>query len=81
MIIIGSILGFMYFLYELESPSMGGVIFRSNSEGVKEISWGSIGDILLAPFRYLNFWTNYELYTINWIIMTLVGGLIGRVIG
>jgi uncharacterized membrane protein YpjA len=77
----GSILGFIYFLFELESPSMGGVIFRPNSDGIREISWSSIWNIMIAPFKYLNFWTNYELYSINWIIMILIGGLIGGLIG
>jgi len=41
MIIIGGIIGFIYFLYELESPSMGGILFRLNSDGIKEFSFGS----------------------------------------
>ena len=77
---LGSILGFIYFLFELESPSMGGVLFRQNSDGNREISWSSIWNIMIAPFRYLNFWTNYELYSINWIIMILIFGLIGGLI-
>lgn len=77
MIIIGCILGFIYFLYELESPSMGGVLFRPNSDGIMELSLGSLWNILLAPFNYITFWTNYELYSINWIIMVLIGGFIG----
>ncbi len=76
-ILLGSIIGFIYFLYELESPSMGGVIFRPNSDGIIQISWDSILNILVAPFKYLHFWTNYELFSINWIIMTTLGGLIG----
>jgi hypothetical protein len=78
---LGSILGFIYFLFELESPSMGGVLFRQNSDGNREISWSSIWNIMIAPFRYLNFWTNYELYSINWIIMILIFGLIFGLIG
>ncbi len=77
MIIIGCILGFVYFLFELESPSMGGVLFRPNGDGIMEISFGSLWNILLAPFKYKTFWTNYELFSINWIIMVAIGGLIG----
>jgi hypothetical protein len=80
-ILLGCISGFIYFLYELESPSMGGVVFRPNSDGIRKISWSSILNIMIAPFRYINFWTNYELYSINWIIMILIGGVSGELLG
>ncbi len=78
--IIGGVLGFIFFISELESPSMGGVLFRPNGDGIKEISWGSIKSIMIAPFKYTEFWTNYELHSINWIIMVFTGGLIGSFI-
>ncbi len=77
MILGGSICGFVFFLYELESPSMGNVLFRINSDGIKEFSLESLLEILYAPFRYSYFWTNYKFYSINWIITTFIGGLIG----
>ncbi len=79
-VFFGLLSGFIYFLFELESPSMGGVIFRPNSDGIKVISWESIKSVMIAPFKYINFWTNYELYSINWIIMILIGGFIGILI-
>jgi hypothetical protein len=75
-IIIGFIIGFIYFLYELETPSMGGIIFRLNSHGNKYISFGSLYNILIAPFKYIYFWTNIELLSINWIITSIIGILI-----
>jgi hypothetical protein len=74
--IIGFILGFIYFLFELESPNMGGVLFRPNSDGIIVFSFESLINIMIAPFRYISFWTNYELYSINWIITTLIGGFL-----
>lgn len=72
-IIIGFIIGFTYFLYELESPSMGGVLFRINSSGNKYISFSSLFNILIAPFKYIQFWTNIKLLSINWIITCIIG--------
>ncbi len=74
--IFGFIIGFIIFLFELESPTMGGVLFRPNSDGIMVFSLGSLITIMIAPFKYLDFWTNYELITVNWIIMSLIGGLI-----
>jgi hypothetical protein len=76
MIILGGIIGFIYFLYELESPSMGGILFRPNSDGIKEFSIGSLINIMIAPFRYINFWTDINLHSINWIITTGIGCLL-----
>ena len=75
MIIIGCILGFIYFLYQLETPSMGNILFRINSDGVKELSLGSVWNMILAPFMYINFWTKPELLSVNWIITTFIGGI------
>ena len=74
-VLSGGIAGFIYFLYKLESPGMGNVLFRVNSDGIKEISFDSLFNMLGAPFKYIYFWTNFDLYPINWIITTFLGGL------
>ena len=76
MIIIGSIIGFIFFLFELESPSMGHILFRLNDKGFKEFSFGSLVNMIVAPFKYLNFWTDFNLWSINWILTTLVGSIV-----
>ncbi len=76
MIILGSICGFIFFLLELESPSMGNILFRTNSDGNKEISFSSLLEMLYAPFKHSYFWTK-DFYSVNWIITTFIGGLIG----
>jgi hypothetical protein len=73
-VLFGGILGFIFFLYKLESPGMGNVLFRINSSGNKEFSFDSLVNIIIAPFKYSHFWTNVDLYSINWIITTFVGG-------
>ncbi len=80
MFIIGSIFGFIFFLFELESPSMGHILFRLNDKGVKEFSVGSLVEMIYAPFRHSYFWTNKSLYSVNWIITSFVGGLICYII-
>jgi hypothetical protein len=74
--IIGGIIGFVFFLFELESPTMGGILFRINSDGVKEFSTGSLVNMILAPLKYINFWTDFNLWSVNWIITTFIGGFI-----
>ena len=73
MIIFGGIIGFIFFLYELESPSMGQILFRVNSNGIKEFSFGSLANMITAPLKYINFWTDTNLWSINWIITTFIG--------
>jgi hypothetical protein len=80
MIILGSIIGFIYFLYELESPSMGNILFRFNSDGIKELSLDSLLEMCYAPFRHSYFWTNKSFYSVNWIITSFIGGCIGYII-
>ncbi len=75
--IFGAIIGFIFFLYELESPSMGHILFRVNSDGVKEFSFGSLINMIYAPFRYFNFWTDINLWSVNWILTIGIGCLFG----
>ncbi len=77
---IGSIIGFGFFLFELESPSMGHILFRLNDKGIKEFSFGSLLNMIEGPFKYSYFWTNYHFYSVNWIITSFIGGLIGYII-
>ena len=74
--IIGGIIGFIFFLFELESPSMGHILFRVNSDGIKEFSIGSLVNMILAPFKYINFWTDINLWSVNWIMTTFIGSFI-----
>ena len=79
-IIGGLISGFIYFLYNLEAPGMGNILFRVNSDGNKVFSLESVLNIMAAPFNYIIFWTNIKLIPVNWIITTFIGGLIGYII-
>ena len=79
-VLYGGIIGFIYFLYKLEGDDMGNVLFRVNSNGNKIFSLGSLLQLITAPFIYISFWTNIELYSINWIITTFFGGIIGYII-
>ena len=76
----GGLTGFVYFLYNLESEGMGNVLFRRNSNGIKEFSFDSLLNMITAPFKYIYFWTNLDLYPVNWVITTLIGGLISYII-
>ena len=79
-VLSGGLAGFGYFLYNLESHGMGNVLFRTNSEGIKEFSFDSLLNMITAPFRYIYFWTESDLYPINWVITTLIGGVICYII-
>ena len=79
-VLSGGLAGFGYFLYKLESPGMGNVLFRTNSDGIKEFSFDSLLNMITAPFRYMYFWTESDLYPINWVITTLIGGVICYII-
>jgi len=74
--LFGAIIGFTYFLYKLEAPDMGNILFRVDSTGSKVFSFESLLSIMEAPFKYIIFWTNTDLYSINWIITTFIGGII-----
>jgi len=50
--LIGGFIGLTIFVFELEFDDMGGIIFRINSDGKKEISPYSILEIMKAPFRF-----------------------------
>jgi len=72
-LIIGGCIGFIIFLFELESPSMGGIIFRLNSDGIRQFSPESIFEILKAPLKFKEFWIYKDLLLVNWIFLTIVG--------
>ena len=71
--ILGGIIGFSYFIYQLESDDIGNIIFRTNSDGIKELSIFSILNVMIAPFQYKQFWTDYKLIKTNWIILVNIG--------
>jgi hypothetical protein len=55
---------------------MGGILFRINSDGIKEFSFGSLINMIIAPFKYMNFWTDINLWSVNWIFTTGIGCLL-----
>ena len=59
-VLFGGIVGFGYFLYKLEAPGMGNILFRVNSDGIKEFSLDSLLNIMQAPFKYSNFWLDFN---------------------
>lgn len=71
--IFGASIGFFYFLYQLESDDMRNIIFRTNSDGVKELSINSILNVMIAPLQYKQFWTDYKLIKTNWIVLVNIG--------
>ncbi len=76
-ILFGALFGFIYFLYKLESPGMGNVLFRVDSTGNKIFSLESLIEIIKSPFIIIQFWTHIELFPINWILTTGLGGFTG----
>jgi len=76
---IGVLIGLTIFGFELESDDMGGIIFRMDSSGKKVLSPESIKEILKAPFKFQQFWTDSNLIKVNWIFMSLLGGSIGYI--
>jgi hypothetical protein len=63
----------LYFLYV--EKSVGNVIWRVNALGKKYISFGGAFAILLAPFKYKEYWNNTTIISLNffyWIIVSLI---------
>lgn len=77
--IIGGLIGFTMFAFELESDDMGGIIFRTDSSGKKVLSPESILEMLKAPFKFSQFWTNKDLRKVNWIFMSMTGMIIAKI--
>ncbi len=75
--LIGVIIGFIFYLIELESPDLGNIVFRTDSTGKKVFSPESILNIMSAPFRFSKFWTDYKLIRINWVVLCGIGCLCG----
>jgi hypothetical protein len=75
--LFGGAMGFSYFLYELESPDMGNIIFRKNSDNKYVFSPESILNIMKGPFVYSQFWTDNKLRKVNWLIPTSLGMVTG----
>jgi len=75
--LIGIGIGFILYLAELESPDMGNIVYRNDSSGHKVFSPESIFNMMMAPFRFNRFWTDYKLMKTNWIIVCGLGALCG----
>ena len=73
--ILGGVLGFMFFLFELEAPDMGGVIFRCGRFAPENIL-----EFVKHPFTHKTLW-NRPLWAVNWIITTTIGVLFALVSG
>ena len=61
------------------TDDMGGIIFRTNSNGKKVFSPDSILEMLKAPFRFTQFWTHHQLLKVNWIFMSMIGMIIAKI--
>ena len=75
--LIGALIGFIFYLIELESPDLGNIVFRTDSSGNKVFSPESILNMMSAPFRFYRFWTDYKLIKTNWIVLCGIGFLCG----
>lgn len=69
-IIIGILCGFGAFLYNLESSSMGQVIYRDGQLRFDNILH-YVKNVFVEPWLWY-----YDLWGVNWIIMTLFGIII-----
>ena len=76
-ILMGCTLGFVTWLALLESPLMGNIIFRTDSEGKKRFTFVNIKEYLKGPFTTRLFW-NPDFLPHNWIFMTALGGCMGH---
>ena len=48
---------FLFWLLYLEySPSIGGIVFRYDSSGIRRFSPSSIISMMFAPFKSISFW-------------------------
>ena len=72
--IIGALIGFVLFLVSLEARDMGNIIIRNGIFSPKNIV-----TYLKSPFRQYFLWHPY-LWKSNWIIMSIMGYLIGQLI-
>jgi len=84
-LIIGPVLGFMTFLYNV--TSMEGILYRPNIQGKKEFTLTVLKDYLVAPFqigssKFDTIWANYsgltfmeciDLLKLNWVFMVSAG--------
>ena len=73
--IIGATCGYLYFLKELESDTMGNIIFRNGT-----FSPNNIIKYMISPFIHSFLWKK-ELLSTNWIITVGIGVIIGNILG
>ena len=73
-IFTGCTIGFCTFLYNLEAPGMGNVLFRTDSSNIRAFSKEGLIDMLISPFTVYQFWTEPTLWPVNWVITTVLGG-------
>lgn len=62
------------FLFYVEL-SVGNVIYRITSSGLKEIRFSNIIHYLLEPFKSLFLW-NYKLLDVNYIFIVMVSSIL-----
>ena len=72
--IIGGVLGYVYFLKDLESDSMGNIIFRNG-----QFRPSNIIHYMKSPFKERFLWKP-NLWSSNWIITTIIGTICGLII-
>ena len=79
-IISGSVIITIYYIFYLEfSPSMGNIWIRKDDQGNKHICPYNIWILMIHPL-YSGFMWLPSMWTINWFIMVLFGGLMGGII-
>ncbi len=70
----GCTAGFGVFLYNLEAPGMGGILFRPDEHNAMVFSKESLVEMLKSPFTRSAFWSKPTLWPVNWVFTTVLGG-------
>jgi hypothetical protein len=78
--VCGACAGFGAFLYYLEAPGMGGILFRPDEHGKMVFSQGSLMEMLRSPFTRPDFWTRSTLWPVNWVLTTTIGACLGAIL-
>lgn len=77
--IVGAVAGFGYFIYDLESSDMKGVMFRKDETGTKRFMPAGILAYLKSPFNSSILWKP-RLLRSNWIVTMVSGAMLGAAI-
>jgi len=72
-------LGYLAFIYNLESDGMGNILFRGNENNELEFRFDELWDYMTNPFKRWFLW-HPRLWGCNWVITTGIGVVIGLTI-